>query len=642
MNKAILPHQAFLCVAIVFGLLLTILTPPFKVADEINHFYRAWQVSTLTFSAVKKDQRLGGTIPKSLGKFSSEFRPYIGSPYNRITPAQVWQTRLITLNPTDTVFEDFTNTALYSAFLYMPQAFGIFIGRLIGASPFWLFHFGRLSNLLIFILLVYYAIKIIPFKKWLFVLLVSLPMSISIFSSLSADVLLNALSVLLIAIVLNLSFNESIQQISYKQILAILVISVLMGLAKLVYVPILLLILLIPPKKFVNSGARIGICIAIILAGLGTAYLQKSVVDLKYIPYAQYNEVYRDQTMLNEGTDINEQIEFILENPTYTAKVFVKSFFNEFSYLTRSYIGLLGWGDISLPMWFVILAYLVIFSITAFNFENSIMPDFTLLTRCYVGLIVFSLLILIMLSQYLSWDLVGEDKVYPLQGRYFIPVFPLFFLMVSNVWKVKTRISAPNAMAKGVLAFCLFSGVLSIYSVVTKSYTLYDHHLIKWEVAYSFKENWHDTTGIENEVEYIVSGRDTLAVFNKPAKRFVSNERFFTGPHSLKLAENNPYGFTIGILKGLANDKFVVSCRSDNQRGVLVVQEFPDGLYYQSSRPFPQKDSLGWKYKEVTFILPHDIPEGIELRVFVWCPGNDSLYIDDYRITYFKHDKQIE
>ncbi|MEA1898150.1 MAG: DUF2142 domain-containing protein [Bacteroidota bacterium] len=633
MNKRLSPHKTILCITIVFGLSLIVLTPPFQVPDEINHFYRAWQVSTGTFSSVKQNQRLGGYIPKSLDKLSSEFRPFTLNPYNRMSPKQVWQTRLIALDPDDTAFKDFTNTALYSAFLYLPQASGIFLGKQFGANPFWLIYLGRLSNLLIFTILAYYAIKIVPFKKWLFVLLISLPMSLSIHSSLSADMLLNALSYLMIAIALNLSFNENIQQISRKYIAAIFIISVLFGLAKLIYVPILFLLVLIPSRKFISSKVKIGFLVTIICAGIGTAVIQKSVIDSKYIPYSEYNEAYRDQTMLKKGVDINKQIEFIIENPKTTVLVFVKSFFKEFRNMTRGYIGILGWADIYLPSWFIYMAYLFIFIIVMFDFENNNIPGFTLFQRCYFGLLVFGLLVLIMLSQYLSWDMVGEGRVYPLQGRYFIPLFPLFFLMLFNVLKIKTGFFVPNTLAKGVLVFCILSGTISVYSVVAKSYILHDYSLTKWKINYSFKENRNDTTS--NRVDYVIYDYDTIAALDRPIRSFISDEKVFTGTHSLKLSRNNPYGFTLRVFKGLANEKIVVSCRSYGYGGCLVVHEYPDGIYYQSGKTYAQKDSLGWKYKEVQFILTQNISESITLGIFAWYPDNDSIYIDDFRVTYF-------
>ena len=634
MNKLREPHKAFLCISIVFGILFTVITPPFQPQDEISHFCRAWQVSTGTFSSVKLNQRLGGYIPKSFMKFYTEFQPCSLNKYNRISPKQLWQTRLIALEPNDTFFIDFTNTALYSAFLYLPQAAGMFIGKEFDASPFWLIYFGRLSNLLIFIIIVYFAIIIVPLKKWLFVLLTSLPIALTVNSSLSADVLVNSLSYLIIAIALNFSFNENIRRLSYKHVLIILILSVLIGLAKLVYVPILLLLLLIPSEKFISARAKYGIIAVAIFIGIGTAYIQKSAIDSKYIPYSKYNLKFRDYTALNKGCDINKQIEFIKDNPKHTAIVFVRSFFNEFKNMTQSYIGIIGWGHVLPPSWFVYASYLIIFLIIIFRFNSTLQIELTHLERSLIGLITIVLIILIMLSQYLSWDMVGEEVVYPLIGRYFIPVFPLFFIMLFNLVKIKTSITLQGFMLKGVVVFCVFSGMLGMYLIIANSYTLNNYAHIKWSINYSFKEKLNDTSSMD----YIISAQDTIAVLSIPTKNNLSNEKVFTGRVSLKMSNNNPYGFTLRIFKGSANDKIVVSCRSYGYGGYLDFQEYPNGINYWSANTYKQKDSLGWKFQEVQFILPHNITKKRNLGIFEWFPDKDSIYLDNFRVSYFVKD----
>ena len=632
MNRNFSPHKAYLCIGIVFGILMVVLIPPFQHQDEDGHFYRAFQVSTGVFTAVNQDQRLGGTIPRSLVNLHTEYRPFILNELNRISPKQLWKTRKIELEPNDTVFVDFTNTAIYPALLYLPQALSIYTGKQLGANPFWLLYIGRLTNLLIFIISVYYAIKIMPFKKWLFVLLPSLPMSIIVNSSLSADVIVNSVAFLMIAFIMNLAFDEKVQQISYKQILIILLLSVLIGMAKLVYVPLLFLLVLIPSKKFNSTKVKIGILAVAIVAGSGTAFIQKSLIDSKYIPYAEYNVNYRDNTILNKGCDIHKQTEFIKKNPAYTAKVFIRSFFNEFEFMARSYIGVFGWGRIYPPAWFVFIAYFIIFSTVIFCFNALPSPNLTLLQRCLTGFITLGLLLLIMLSQYLSFDVVGENHVYPLIGRYFIPVFPVFFIMLADIVKIKTDFSVQNFIHKGIFTFCIFSGVLTVYLILAESFTFNKYTFSKWEIKYSFVENLQDT----NHVEYIFSDQDTVAAFFKPTGSFVTDERIFTGTHSLKLCDRNPYGFTLKIFKGKADDKLVVSCRGYGLGGYLNFQEYPDGINYWIYKIYPHKDSLGWKYQEAQFILPHDIPENHELRVFTWWPVTDSIYLDDFRVQYFE------
>jgi uncharacterized membrane protein len=628
------PHKAFLYISIVFGILITVLTPPFQPQDEVCHFYRAWQVSTGTFSSIRQNQRLGGYCPRSFQKLFLAYHPYILNNYNKTSPKQLLHTSSIPLQPFDTIFLDFTNTALYSGFLYIPQATGIFIGKHLGANPLWLLYFGRLSNLLIFIVSIYFAIRIIPVNKWLFVFLATLPGSLVVHSSLSADVLVNSLSYLIIAIILCFSFNESIQKISYKQILIILIFSVLIGLAKLVYLPILFLLFLIPSVKFKTTKFKIGILSLAIFVGLGTAYLQKSIIDSKYIPYSEYNVNYRDNTALNKGCDINKQIEFIKDHPKHTIKVFVKSFFSNFKYMSKSYIGILGWFHFCPPNWFVYFAYLIIFFLLLFDPDNILVPHFSILQRCYIGLIIFIVFVLIMLSQYLSWDLVGEESAYPMIGRYFIPVFPLFFIMLFNLIKLKTNLSLKETVSKGVIVFCIFSGVLTIYFIVTSSYSFNNYSHIKWNFNYSFKENFNDT----NTYKFIIKDQDTLASFAKPAGPFVTDEKVFTGPRSLKICNLNPYGFTLKIFKGLKNEKLFVSYRCYGYNVYLDFQQSSRGVNSWFEKNLPEKDSLGWKYREVEFILPFDITNNDEFRVFAWWPSTDSVYVDDLKVKYFEKD----
>ncbi len=630
------PNSVFFLL-LFFGLLLVIVTPPFRVPDEINHFYRAWQVSEGDFSSVNNNQRLGGYVPKSMITFSSRFRPILMNIYNKISPAELWATHSISLNQNDTTFVDFTNTALYSAFLYLPQALGIFIGKKLSDSTFWVFYAGRISSLLIFSVLIFLALKILPVKKWLFLILVTLPMSLSVNSSLSADMLVNAMVFLFLAIVMNLAYNDTVLKISYKHVLLIFVISFFIGLAKLVYVPFLLLLLLIPGSKFHRPYFRLLVIAAAISIGFGMAIIQKKQIDSKYIPYEKYNFSYRDYTMLGKGVDIKKQTEFVTGHPGYTMLVFIRSFFREFRYMTRSYIGILGWADLSLPRWFIFLSYLVIFMFTLFDFRESYAKLLPVKHRSLFVFVSLFITALIMLSQYMSWDMVGEDKVYPLQGRYFIPVFPLFFLTFSDLFKVMFKWHLTPFFNKIAIAFVISSGVLSIYTIASKSYTLYNYHQKKWEFRFSYKDFSKDKN---DTMKYIICNADTVAVFQKPDTDYVSPERILTGVVSLKLSEQNPYGFIMKIKRGMAHEKYVVSCRYYGYSCLIVFHETPDGFYYASSRVYAEKDTLGWKYLENQIILPHKMADYSSLYLYTWYPGKDSVFIDDFRITCYSASKR--
>lgn len=49
-----------------FGVIFLVVTPPFQVSDEPNHFFRAYQASEGEFLLQKMGDVTGGLVPKSL------------------------------------------------------------------------------------------------------------------------------------------------------------------------------------------------------------------------------------------------------------------------------------------------------------------------------------------------------------------------------------------------------------------------------------------------------------------------------------------------------------------------------------------------------------------------------------------------
>jgi uncharacterized membrane protein len=623
------PLRTFLLLSSFFGLLFLVITPPFQPQDENCHFYRAYQVSEGRISAVSLGDRLGGYFPESLHIFYDNYHPFILTSHNKISRKELWETRRLPLDPEEEIFIDFTNTSLYPALLYLPQATGILIGRLMGAGPFWLLYLGRLCNLIFFIALTAWAIRILPFKKWLFVMLAALPMSHILHSSLSADAVVNALSYLIIAYILHLAYGTANEKLGRKETLLTGVGAALLGLAKLVYVPLLFLLLLIPERKFTSRHARYVILVLLLSAGFGAALIQKEMIDAKYIPYVEYNEQYRDYTALKWGVDINRQVDYIKENPLRTVRVFTQSYVREFPNMTRGYIAQVGWAHSFLPRWFVIITYVLILLLVVVRDPDGTPVAFPRWHRLLFGLIGLALTFLIMLSQYLSWDLVGEDRAYPLIGRYFIPVFPLFFLMISDVAGLRKKKTNRHFTGPGILVFGALSGILGLWWVLSGSYTTHTYTDPNWVKTFAFNNDHPGSGGME----YILSGQDTLSAFRAPGHEHLTDTKVLDGPASLMIHRKNPYGFSVRIFEGKKGDKVIASCRTYGRGGYINFQEHPNGVNTWMFKAYPLRDSLGWKYQEAAFILPGDIQD--ELRVFMWWPFTDSIYLDHFRLEYY-------
>src|SRR5262245_49371142 len=85
------PENAFALMALPFGLMFLLLTPPFQVPDEAQHFYRAFHLSEFGFRgvSVNVEERngtavrfYGALLPKSLAAtvdqsdlMTTRFRP---------------------------------------------------------------------------------------------------------------------------------------------------------------------------------------------------------------------------------------------------------------------------------------------------------------------------------------------------------------------------------------------------------------------------------------------------------------------------------------------------------------------------------------------------------------------------------------
>ena len=124
---------------------------------------------------------------------------------------------------------------------YLPQAAGLFIGIHSGMEPIHGQTLARILNLLVYILLVALSIKLVPFGKWLLVILGLLPTSLFLASSMSPDSLNIAWSIIFIAYVIRLHQRGALM--SKKQIGVVAVLGYGLFMLKVAYVPLIILIL---------------------------------------------------------------------------------------------------------------------------------------------------------------------------------------------------------------------------------------------------------------------------------------------------------------------------------------------------------------------------------------------------------------
>jgi uncharacterized membrane protein len=404
-------------------LVFLFLTPPFQVPDEINHFYRAYEVSEGLWVSEKRGAGTGRELPQSLVAMASNLNQNVAfHAENKFNLAWFEVEKERQLQPGQRTFVNFPNTALYSPIAYAPQALGIALGRLLDSRPIVLFYMGRLFNAMIAVLLVALAINTFQPFAHIIILTFFLPMSQFLNASLSPDALILGSSLLLFALIMKLS--HSAPDFSHRLKISAFFCFGLLILSKPVYVCLGLPLLLAAWRTDLRSeGHRRHRAFFVTLAG----FVVNAFFLLAWNKISQgiFNPLRTDVPI-----DPQAQMKWVAEYPLPAIKLFVTQFYHSIShdYLLQSSVGsLLGWLDT--PLNFTWVSYhLAIMSGVALLFSSS-REKVRSLVLLKIGSViaVASGILLISLAMYASWNPVGAQEVAGFQGRYFIPFIPFFY-----------------------------------------------------------------------------------------------------------------------------------------------------------------------------------------------------------------------
>ncbi len=607
------PDQFFFISATLFGLIFLVLTPPFQAPDEINHFYRSYQIADRHLMAEQKDNRVGGELPQSLVSLASGFRTLTWTMNERTSASYIWKKFEMPLDASNRQFVDFPNTAMYSPVSYAPQAAVLLYLKPFQLSPLSLFYWARLATLLFWVFTLYFTIRIIPFYKWAITLLALLPMSLFINTSISADVVTNALAFFSMAYALKLAYEEPV--VSRKQFIVLCVLTFLLASAKIVYTPVLLIVLLIPKVKFGTKLQYYSQLAALAAIGLFTAVFWSILMDRLYLPYNQYHHDFRGDVALIDCADMHEQAHYILTHGLYIFKVSIHSLIESSDMYYRGFIGTFGWLDTYLPSLFIPLAYGIIALVFFIDGKKEIK-----VTVAQKGILLagfFSIVFLVLLTQHLTWDCVGGDVIYTIQGRYFIPAAPLLLFAFYN-----TKFSFEKWVSPLVI---LFTTAAFIVSVVV----LYDRYYTE-EVAL-------EVVDVRCDAEQLAEGNlfrgDTANIFFENGNT-QSRDQARSGVHSAKVDANNQFTLTYRMRDCAAGELITVEVWRLGKVGRIALVNDTHHLYVETLEPI-EKDSKGWEKLELKYRVPRDLT-GDVVTVYLFNNESTPTYFDDIHIAHAK------
>ncbi len=236
-----------------------------------------------------------------------------------------------------------------------------------------------------------------------------------------------------------------------------------LGLSKFAYAGLVLLWLLIPGKRFDSARTRLLMAAAILFATAVALIGWSLVADGLYLTYDQYNPQYRDFQALTPGVNPSRQFALVLQEPVQFLLRYVRSVISE--RLHTSFIATLGWLDTPFPNWYIRGYVVLLLGVALIDRCKTVTISFgqrlgmlAVLSWC---LVFFGILF------YIQWNPVGAPGLIGLQGRYFIPLGPLMFIILYAGNRIEVDRRILNLSLAAVLAgsqlFMLFTVVQRYY-----------------------------------------------------------------------------------------------------------------------------------------------------------------------------------
>jgi uncharacterized membrane protein len=431
-------HKAevyLIVVLLVFGLSICFLLPVGGGYDEETHLARVWEMSAFVFVP---NEKLGAEMPFPAIYWEMSYRrPFIV----RAVEPDFWEKYGdLQLDAHDYIYRGVETRSVYSPPLLLPQAL---VMRYFGRSQQWsaltVFYLCRLIGLVSFLALAWFAVRIIPFGKWILAILATSPVAVLQASTVSADAISNGIALLFIAGTLAIANRREIR---WRDWMAMSLLFLILFWGKLNIVPLAILpFLVLKPSQFKIRFGYVTLLITAICLCLLEVFGWSALA---------YSRLYTAP----EGTDPLGQIQFILSNPLKTSAVLVHDIrANGFDYL-RAWIAIYGYSYWPVPVW---TYYLFAVGLLAGLFLRE--GDNGMEKKTRIGLIAAFVVAYLatILSMYINFNPVGSEQIADVQGRYFVTVMPLLFLALARLPFTK-RIQMPASLpvALGVASLLIY------------------------------------------------------------------------------------------------------------------------------------------------------------------------------------------
>ncbi len=237
------PENIFVLLALLLSLPACFLFPSGAGYDELAHLARAVEIS---YGQPIPNRLLAqeALVPLSVNEINYRSRNF----YDPLEPG--WFARFSGREVGWNITFPKNTLSVYFPTLYMPQAALTWLARRTGIPLLPWYYSLRMAELAGYILLVYLAIRLMPFGKWLMLITALTPTAVLSAVTINTDPYTNASALLFIAWVLHLAVRDG--ALNLKDTLLTLLATALLFAAKVNAAGLALLLLLLPARKFTS------------------------------------------------------------------------------------------------------------------------------------------------------------------------------------------------------------------------------------------------------------------------------------------------------------------------------------------------------------------------------------------------------
>ena len=416
----------FVVYALIFGLLLIFYAQPVKNSwDEQIHFGNAYSLAfgrNVEWTEAAELTKNGETVTCNTKAEFAELRAYL----NEKNDTVVYTEQKESLIPA------------YSSLAYIPQAIFIKIASILKTSFSLLYALGKIGNLLIYILVMFWAIKLAKRKKLFLIFVALMPTSLFLAASYTYDTIVFSFITLACVLWANELYNESI---NIRKTIGMVLLFAIGCFSKAVYIPMILIMLILPIASTKKKKDKIIVWTMILCI---TCLVMLTFV-LPTLTSTMAGDLSFGGDSRGGATSVVGQLVSMVKHPMASIKLMVKSifeldnfrnlgypeadnyFFGNLMFLNFANLGILTdkWSCV-----IIVLAGMLLLTPDQQNIRYE--RKLSIMDKIIIAIAVIGTIGFIWLALYLSFTPVGETHISGVQARYYLPLLYLGALIFNG------------------------------------------------------------------------------------------------------------------------------------------------------------------------------------------------------------------